>query len=462
MKKLLLLCLVLLGGGLQVNAANVTRRIYVVTPQNFMSYRNTSVLKLHAEYSDNSGEVANVNMNSFAGTASYSQKPPCMWFTDITFDDSKTIKFSVSASENSGWHSGNTIEFTSTTDSYYYWNSENNGDLSVRGTVTYYAYTYDGENWTKNALVTEDRVSYTYTIDNITANNSSLQLLIAPSFAIEDDFFTTGWVENEIPGYKWEMILRPSGEESGSTTVSPGFTNVINHYCGGFSNSSDYINLDAKAYYTLTFKPYSWQFSLSPYFTRDIKSASEGYATFSSPYAVAIPENITAKYPTGISSNAITWGTFSNGIAANQGALLVGTPGTYTFTPATSTDAISANENITIEPIAEKTQLAQSTVSGYTNFILSLVSGHVGFHKVNSNKSWVNAGTAYLKVANSSISPAREFFALDDETTEINTLDNLTNSQLDINAPIYNLAGQRVGKNYKGVVIVNGKKVIKK
>lgn len=30
------------------------------------------------------------------------------------------------------------------------------------------------------------------------------------------------------------------------------------------------------------------------------------------------------------------------------------------------------------------------------------------------------------------------------------------------NAPIYNLAGQRVDKNYKGVVIQNGKKFINK
>ena len=46
--------------------------------------------------------------------------------------------------------------------------------------------------------------------------------------------------------------------------------------------------------------------------------------------------------------------------------------------------------------------------------------------------------------------------------TGINTLDNLTNSPLDNDAPAYNLAGQRVGKNYKGVVIKNGKKVINK
>ena len=34
--------------------------------------------------------------------------------------------------------------------------------------------------------------------------------------------------------------------------------------------------------------------------------------------------------------------------------------------------------------------------------------------------------------------------------------------ELNANSPIYNLAGQRVGKDYKGVVIQNGKKFIKK
>lgn len=44
--------------------------------------------------------------------------------------------------------------------------------------------------------------------------------------------------------------------------------------------------------------------------------------------------------------------------------------------------------------------------------------------------------------------------------TEVTGINNLkTDDSIDNNAPIYNLAGQRVGKEYKGVVIVNGKKV---
>ena len=48
---------------------------------------------------------------------------------------------------------------------------------------------------------------------------------------------------------------------------------------------------------------------------------------------------------------------------------------------------------------------------------------------------------------------------LKNDPTSINEVSNGTVNE---NAPIYNLAGQRVGKDYNGVVIQNGKKFIKK
>ena len=39
---------------------------------------------------------------------------------------------------------------------------------------------------------------------------------------------------------------------------------------------------------------------------------------------------------------------------------------------------------------------------------------------------------------------------------------NVQTIEVNEKVPIYNLAGQRVGKDYKGVVIQNGKKFIKK
>ena len=61
-------------------------------------------------------------------------------------------------------------------------------------------------------------------------------------------------------------------------------------------------------------------------------------------------------------------------------------------------------------------------------------------------------------------SRARDFFYLSldgSETTGISSASLNDNGQMINDAPMFNLAGQRVGKNYKGVVIQNGKKVIK-
>ena len=46
--------------------------------------------------------------------------------------------------------------------------------------------------------------------------------------------------------------------------------------------------------------------------------------------------------------------------------------------------------------------------------------------------------------------------------TGIHSLDNSTNLQVDKSSPRYNLAGQRVSDSYKGIVIVNGKKTVRK
>ena len=52
-----------------------------------------------------------------------------------------------------------------------------------------------------------------------------------------------------------------------------------------------------------------------------------------------------------------------------------------------------------------------------------------------------------------------QLYSLNGQTTNIN---NITTEAADANAPAYNLAGQKVGKEYKGVVIKAGKKFIQK
>ena len=52
-----------------------------------------------------------------------------------------------------------------------------------------------------------------------------------------------------------------------------------------------------------------------------------------------------------------------------------------------------------------------------------------------------------------------QLYSLNGQTTNIN---NITTDATLENAPAYNLAGQKVGKAYKGVVIKAGKKFIQK
>ena len=91
-----------------------------------------------------------------------------------------------------------------------------------------------------------------------------------------------------------------------------------------------------------------------------------------------------------------------------------------------------------------------------TNYILNNGANGVGFYKANGNK--VGAGKAYLQLPTNAA--AKTFIGFDEEgeATAISTIDN---GQLTMDN-VYNLQGQKVGSEYKGIVIVNGKKFINK
>ena len=85
-------------------------------------------------------------------------------------------------------------------------------------------------------------------------------------------------------------------------------------------------------------------------------------------------------------------------------------------------------------------------------------SGNVKEAYLSDEGSVVNFGTANMEVkAVGGAEP--ESVVADFEGTGIN---NITKMEQDVNAPIYNLAGQKVNNDYKGVVIQNGKKFMNK
>lgn len=83
-----------------------------------------------------------------------------------------------------------------------------------------------------------------------------------------------------------------------------------------------------------------------------------------------------------------------------------------------------------------------------------------------TEKGTIAANKAYLKIA-SGLSKLNIVFAEDEnkqeeeQQGETNSIRNIANTNVNNNV-VYNMNGQRVGSDYKGIVIVNGKKIIKK
>ncbi len=128
------------------------------------------------------------------------------------------------------------------------------------------------------------------------------------------------------------------------------------------------------------------------------------------------------------------------------------TAGSYTMTKiASATSDVSGN----ILKSANGTEIGDGAGNYYVLGMNS--SSVVGFGPL-ANGVTLAVGKAYIIPA----SPAGFLtFVIgdEDETTTINAVDA---AGMDDDTPVYNLAGQKVGKDYKGVVIVNGKKVIRK
>ena len=83
--------------------------------------------------------------------------------------------------------------------------------------------------------------------------------------------------------------------------------------------------------------------------------------------------------------------------------------------------------------------------------------GSIGFYWGNADGSAFTNGAhkAYLSVPKTA---AAKSFYLFNEATSIQQVQTAT--EADANAPVYNLAGQRVSKRYRGVVVQNGKKFV--
>ena len=203
-----------------------------------------------------------------------------------------------------------------------------------------------------------------------------------------------------------------------------------------------------------------WQ---AAYVTVTITDAKR--ATFASPYALDFTGlDIQASICDGVSGTGKVVMNFVNKVPAGTG-LYVGAAeaGDYQV-PVYTGDEYDDDYN---NALVGNTTGAQITIyqtdNGMTNYILQKKSTDTNprFYKVQTESyggNTVNDGRAYLQIPSGSVS-AKEVLDIEDVTTGIEEREVREVREV---REEFNLAGQRVGNDYKGVVIVSGKKTLVK
>jgi len=180
----------------------------------------------------------------------------------------------------------------------------------------------------------------------------------------------------------------------------------------------------------------------------ELTISSVGYSTFAADHAVTIPADVEAYIvktaPTG---DFVTITSITGDIAAGEGIIVKGTAGAKaTFAAAASAE--KNTENLLVGTV-KATELEEDAA-----YILAAKNGNAVFSLCSAGT--IAAGKAYLPNTTASAARSLQFV-----TEDANSIKNATESKTQ-KSGAYNLAGQKVSANYKGIVIENGVKMIKK
>ena len=237
-------------------------------------------------------------------------------------------------------------------------------------------------------------------------------------------------------------------------------TNAYNFASGAIFEGDGYTAYSVTFRTEATTRAAAEKMTLYVRFVLNVTIGSRGYSTlYYSKYNFTVPSGVTATtYKLGDGYGKLEESrVYSAGdvIPAGEPVVLEGTPNqTYKFYPVKNTFNVPDTDNILLG-----TDGAEQTASGYAEyFILSYNStkGVVGFYWKNPDGSGFTNGAHKAYLALGGASGVKGFDLNGDDATGISNID-----ANNANGPIFNLAGQRVGKMQKGINIVNGKKILK-
>lgn len=174
-------------------------------------------------------------------------------------------------------------------------------------------------------------------------------------------------------------------------------------------------------------------------------------------YPVTIPEGIEAYTGTlDAKEETLTMKKVEGTIPANTAVIVKSAAAdTYEFKETSTAAAIESNS---LKGVTADTDIATLVTTGKTLLTLGTKDGKVAFRKPATGTTQVKANKAYLLVNTpSGEKPKTVKMIFDGETTGIS---EFTANEDVTNAPLFNLNGQRVNANAKGLLIKNGKKII--
>ena len=179
---------------------------------------------------------------------------------------------------------------------------------------------------------------------------------------------------------------------------------------------------------------------------QEVSVSETGYATFVAEAELEIPEGVEV-FAVQLNGEKAHLEPIENAIPAGEAVVVKAAANTYEFAYAVEyAEKVSGNE---------LKAAAADVVADGTQYVLADGAEGIGFYQVKAGSTIV-AGKGYLEI--SAANGVKGFYGFESgDATGISDID----ANVDANAVIYNLSGQRIQKVQKGINIVNGKKLLK-
>lgn len=182
-------------------------------------------------------------------------------------------------------------------------------------------------------------------------------------------------------------------------------------------------------------------------------------------HAVSIPANTTV-YKGSLDGNSLKLMEIEDIIPANTGVVFkTAEAASVDFRTCADEDPFKDND---IKGVAKDTPISSIETNGGKILVLGWVDGKVGFAQPEAGATTLAANKAYIIVPSTSGSKVR--MVVSDDATAVEpvsveqtapTVYNISGQRI-LSSPVRGAGGSGVGWGFKGIVIVNGKKIINK